>query len=145
MARYSIAGRSTVAGTAARAQFSLFAVAAASGRVLEIGITNTTSTAFAAAVAYFTAATNVGAGLTETKWDPLTPAPQCTGFAGHTGDGTVGTVVAQASVGAAIGAGVVWTFGGEGLIIPVGTANGVGVYIPTGTGQITDYWLVWSE
>lgn len=145
MARYSIAGRSTVAGTAARAQFSLFAVAAVSCRIREIGITNTTSTAFAAAVAFFTAATNVGAGLTETKWDPLSAAASCTGFAGHTGDGTAGNVVAQASIGAAIGAGIVWTFGGDGLLIPVGTANGVGVIVPTGTGQITDYWLVFDE
>ena len=146
MARYSIAGRSTVVGTSARAQFSLFATASVIARIREIGVFNTTAVALAVAVARFSAATNVGSGLTEEKMDPLTVAASCTGFAGHTGDGTVsGSPVRQGSLGAAIGSGIVWTFGGDGLILPAGTANGVGVIVPTGTGQITDYYLEWEE
>jgi hypothetical protein len=142
--RHSIAGRATVVGTTLRAMFSLFSIAATGGKIREIGITNTTSTAFAASLARFTNATGVGAALTEADYDPANPAV-CTGFAGHTADGAVGQVFRQASIGAAVGAGMVWTFGDSGLLMPVGTANGIGVICPTGTGQICDYWLDWDD
>jgi len=146
MARFSIAGRATVVGTSARAIASLFAVAASGGAIREIGVFNTTSTALAVGVIRFSAATNVGTGLTEAQYNTANPAPQCTGFAGHTGDGTTtGGVIRQASVAAAVGAGVIFTFGDTGLIIPIGTANGIGIYIPTGTGQICDYYIDWDE
>lgn len=141
--RHSIAGRSTIAGTNVRPQFSLYGTASFGARIREIAIFNTTSTAFAAAVARLTAATGQGAGLTEVAHD-INP-PQCTGFAGHTADGTIGGVGRQVSIGAAIGSGFVWTFGDNGLVIPVGTANGVGIIIPTGSGQIVDYYLEWEE
>ena len=144
MARHSIAGRSTTAGTNLRALFSLFAVANRNGKVREVGITNTTATAFAAALARFTNATGVGAGLTEAPYDNET-APDCTAFAGHTADGAVGAVFRQQSIGAAIGAGAIWTFSDSGLIIPAGTGNGIGVIIPTGAGQIVDYWMDWDD
>ncbi len=142
--RHSIAGRSTVVGTTARAVASLFAIATVGAKLREVGIFNTTTTAFAASLVRFTNATGVGAGLTEVDYDPANPA-QCTGFAGHTADGAVGSPFRQASIGAAIGAGVIWTFGDSGLLIPVGTANGIGVICPTGTGQICEYYLDWDE
>lgn len=144
MARHSIAGRGTVAGTGVRAMASLFAIATAGGRIREVGVFNTTTTALAVALARFTNATGVGAGLTEADYDPASPA-QCTGFAGHTADGAVGQVFRQGSIGAAIGAGVIWTFGDSGLLIPVGTANGIGIIVPTGTGQICDFYIDWDE
>ena len=145
MSRYSIAGRATVAGTSARAIASLFAPASSGGRIREVGVFNTTTTALAIALARFTNATGVGAGLTEAEYDENAPPPLCTGFAGHTADGGVGQIFRQASLGAAIGAGVIWTFGDTGLVIALGTANGIGVLIPTGTGQICDYYIDWEE
>lgn len=145
MARNSIAGRSTVVGTSARAIASLFAIASRTVKVREVGIFNTTATAVAAALVRFTNATGVGAGLTEAPWDTEGPAPNATGFAGHTADGAIGGVIRQASLPAAIGGGVIWTFGDTGLIIPAGTANGIGVICPTGTGQILDYYIDWDE
>ena len=145
MARYSIAGRSTIAGTTVRAQFSLYAPASVALKVREVGVFNTTTTALAVALARLTATGTQGAGLTEMKYDPASVAASGTGFAGHTADATVGDVAAQASLGAAIGSGVIWTFGDTGIIIPAGTANGIGVIIPTGTGQICDYYMVWDE
>jgi hypothetical protein len=124
---------------------SLYAIAAVGGKIREVGVFNTTTTALAVALVRFTNATNVGAGLTEAEYDENAPAPSCTGFAGHTGDGAVGQVIRQASIGAAIGAGVIWTFGDTGLIIQVGTANGIGISCPTGTGQICDYYIDWDE
>jgi hypothetical protein len=124
---------------------SLYAIAAVGGKIREVGVFNTTTTALAVALVRMTNATGVGAGLTEAEYDENAPAPSCTGFAGHTADGTVGQVIRQASIGAAIGAGVIWTFGDTGLIIQVGTANGIGISCPTGTGQICDYYIDWDE
>jgi hypothetical protein len=97
------------------------------------------------AVARFTTATNVGTGLAETAEDDPDQTALATIFAGHTGDGGVGGVVRQASLGAAVGAGIIWTFGGNGLEIPAGTGNGVGIITPTGTGQLCDCYIVWDE
>jgi hypothetical protein len=66
MARFSIAGRSTVAGTSVRAIASLFAIASRTMKLREVGVFNTTSTALAVALVRFTNATGVGAGLTST-------------------------------------------------------------------------------
>lgn len=145
MARNSIAGRSTVVGTTLRAVASLFAVASRTVKVREVGIFNTTSTAVAAALVRFTNATGVGAGLTEVQWDEAGPAHNATGFAGHTADGAVGSPIRYASLPAAVGGGVIWTFGDTGLIVAAGTANGVGIICPTGTGQILDYYIDWDE
>ena len=61
-----------------------------------------------------TNATNVGTGLAETPEDDLVQVALATVFAGHTGDGGVGGIVRQAPFGAAIGSGVIFTFGGKG-------------------------------
>lgn len=144
MSHHSVAGRATVVGTTLRAVASVFSSAAAGFVLREVGVFNTTTTAAAVSLVRFTAATNVGAGLTEADWAAANVAA-ATGFAGHTGDGTVGQVIRQAAVGAAIGSGVIWTFGGTGIIVPVGTANGIGIICPTGTGQILDYYYDWEE
>jgi hypothetical protein len=136
----SVAGRSTVVGTTLRAVASVFAIAARGFVLREVGVFNTTVTAVAVALVRFTNATGVGAGLTEIAWNAAEGTPQLTGFAGHTGDGAVSAAIRQATLGAAAGAGVIWTFGGGGLVIPVGTANGIGVICPVGTGQILDYY-----
>lgn len=145
MARYSIAGRSTVAPTTVRAAASLFAIAGRTMKLREVGIFNTTSTAAAVALVRFTNATGVGAGLTEVAYDEASPAPNGTGFAGHTADGAVGSPFRYASLGAAVGSGVIWTFGDTGIIVAAGTANGVGIICPTGTGQIVDFYFDWDE
>jgi len=144
MARHSIAGRSTVVGTTVRAIASVFATATDGFNLREVGVFNTTTTAVAVALCRFTNATGVGAGLTEVDWDPA-KLVKATGFAGHTADGAVGGNIRYAPLGAAIGSGVIWTFGDSGLLIPVGTANGIGIICPTGTGQILDYYFDWDE
>lgn len=144
MATFSIAGRSTIAGTTLRGLFSLYGTTAVNARVYEIGVFNTTVTALAVAVVRFTNATGVGAGLTEICEDCPDKAATATGFAGHTADSAVSAPIRQASLGAAIGSGVIWTWS-KGLQIPPSTTSGVGVIIPTGTGQICDYYLSWEE
>lgn len=144
--RASIAGRSTVVGTTLRAIASVYGTAAKGFRLREVGVFNTTSTAVAVSLVRFTNATNVGAGLTEVQWDAEhDPAPTATGFAGHTGDGAVGSPLRYASLGAVVGSGVIWTFGDTGICVNIGTANGIGIICPTGTGQILDYYFDWEE
>lgn len=142
--RHSIAGRSTVVGTTLRAIASLFATATVGCKLREVGVFNTTSTSVAVSLVRFTNATGVGAGLTEVDYDPANPAI-CTGFAGHTADGAVGSPFRQAMLGASIGSGVIWTFGDSGILVPVGTANGIGIICPTGTGQILDFYMDFDE
>lgn len=144
MAEFSVAGRSTVVGTTLRAGASLFGTAGVRPHVKEIGVFNTTAVAFAAAVVRFTNATGVGAGLTEVAIDQTPQAAVATGFAGHTADGAVSAAIRQAAIGAAIGAGIIWTFP-EALVIPHTTADGIGIICPTGTGQIFDYYISWME
>lgn len=145
MARYAIAGRSTVVGTTVRAVASLFAVASRTAKVRQISVCNTTSTAVAVAICRFTNATGVGAALTEVLYDEASPAPNATGFAGHTADGAVGSNIDYVSLGAAVGSGWVFTYGDTGILIAAGTANGLGIICPTGTGQILDYSICWDE
>lgn len=145
MARFAVAGRSTIAGTNVRALASLFATAAMQPRVMEIGVFNTTATAVAVGVARFTNATGVGTGLTELPVTDNVQAAVATGFAGHTADGAISGLVRAAVLGAAVGSGIIWTFAEPGLIVQDGTANGVGITVPTGTGQICDYYIEWIE
>lgn len=145
MSRFAVAGRSTVVGTAARSIASLYATTTVRPRVVEIGVFNTSSTAVAVAVARMTTATNVGAGLTEVALDDTSHVAIATAFAGHTGDGGVGGVIRQASLGAAVGSGIIFTFGDNGVVIPNSTADGIGIICPTGTGQTLDYYIEWIE
>lgn len=146
MARYSVAGRSSAAATATLPAVSLFAAATVGGRIREIGIFNTTATAFAISLRRFTAQGTVGAGLTEIPHEVDVQAASCTGFDAHTVTPTItGGVFRQASLGASIGSGVIWTFGDQGLVIKIGTGNGYGLLCPTGTGQVFDYYIDWDE
>lgn len=145
MARFTVSGRTSAVPTAARGP-SLYNIASGcSPKVVEIGIFNTTTTAAAYSVNLATATGTQGAGLTEVKHNGNGPAADATGFNTHTVDATVANEVCRTSLGAAIGSGMVWTFGNGGLVIPAGTANGVVICTPTGTGQHIDFYIVWDE
>jgi hypothetical protein len=145
MSRYVISGRATIAGTSALPLVSLYAVAAGRPAIAEWGLFNTTAVAVCVALNRLTTAGTPGAGLTEVAEDNPIEATLATGFAGHTVGPTITGEVRRATLGAAVGSGVIWTFGPRGLVIPEGTANGVGAIIPTGTGQILDYYIAWDE
>src|SRR3990172_6804319 len=130
MARYS-AGVRTAAGSTTLPLISLYSPAA---------------TAVAVALFRLTSAGTQGAGLTEAKHSPISAAASCTAFTTHTVLPTLGDDLGyRAAVGAAVGAGVIWTFGDTGLEMPVGVANGIGVLVATGTGQVLDAYIVWDE
>ena len=144
MARHS-SGVLTTAGTAARPMISLFAGASNGGRLVEVGCFNTTATALAIFLTRLTAQGTPGGALTEAAWDPTSPSLM-TAFGTHSADATLGDDLGfRAVLGAAIGAGVIWTMSGGGIAIPVGTANGIGLILENGTGQACQAYLVWEE
>lgn len=143
MARFSVSGRATIAGTAALPLASLYSTAAVRPRIVEIGVWNTTSTALVVAVNRLTTAGTPGAGLTEVPEDSPLHVAVATGFAGHTVGPTVGGELRRATLGAAVGSGVIWTF--QGVELSESTASGIGLLVPTGTGQVLDYHIAWDE
>lgn len=142
MARCSAAGRTSAVPTAVRGP-SLYATAAIKPSIKEIGVFNTTATATAVGIARASATGTQGAGLTEVCEDDDSRSIIATAFNTHTADATVGGTIRQASLGAAVGSGVIWTF--ENLILDNATTAGIVIICPTGTGQHLDFWIVWEE
>ena len=147
MARYTVGGRATIAGSATLPLVSVYAVATSAPKLREVHFFNTTSTGgFTVALCRLSTTGTQGAGLTEVQHDPSTSPPLCTGFAGHTVAPTLVDMGYRKTVAAAIGDGVIWTFpDSPPPTVVLGTGNGLGLYVPNGTGQILDYVLVWEE
>jgi hypothetical protein len=113
---------------------------------VEIGAFNTTATAVAIKLVRLTTAGTPGAGLVEAEHSQAGATASCTALDTYTSTGpTLIDLGYRASLGAAIGSGVIWTFGGSGLVLPVATTEGVGIVVATGTGQILDWYVVWDE
>ena len=148
MARFSAAWRTTGAGSTTLPIAGLMSVAGCRPRLVEVGVFNMTATAVAVALRRVTAAGTSGSTQSvvyesdsaqtalATPKDTWTVAPTFT-----TGN------IRVASLAAAVGAGVIWTFAGPagGLIIPNTTGDGIVVSVLTGTGQICDVSLTWDE
>ncbi len=146
MSRYTVGTRSAGAGSTTLPVGSLYAVASRSCFVREVGVFNTTTTAVAVRLARLTTAGTQGSGLTEEKYHGTDDTPDMTAFDTHTVGPTIATGnLRVAPLGAAIGAGVIWTFAEPGLYIPAGTANGLGIVVATGTGQVLDWYMEWDE
>jgi hypothetical protein len=147
MARYAIAGISSAAATATLPAVTLAAASGSGCRLREVGIFNTTTTAFYASLRRFSTAGTRGAGLDEIALDPNAAAAACTGADANTS--TAPTLVVGtpriATIPAAIGGGVIWTFDGPGLALLAGTGNMYGILCPSGTGQVFTYYFEWEE
>jgi hypothetical protein len=145
VAIYTASIRGT-AGTVARPMMSIFGIASRGGWLREAHCFNTTTTAVSIMLCRFTAVGTPGAGITVAPWDSDVQPAELTPFTTHSADATLGVVFNRAPLGAAIGAGVIWTFwSGHGLKILPGTANGIGLILATGTGQVCDTTMVWEE
>lgn len=149
MARFSAAWRTTGAGSTTLPIASLYATAGVRPRVVEVGVFNTTATAVVVALRRLTTAGTQGAGQAELYEDDnsQTAITQC--FDTHTGAPTITTGnLRVVTLGAAIGSGVIWPFGGgktPGLVVPNTTGDGLGIVVLTGTGQICDVYFSWDE
>ena len=144
MARCAVAGRTDALITSTRGP-SVYATTGVKPRIREIGLWNTTTTAVAVAVARASAAGTQGTALTEVCLDDDSHTIIATGFNTHTANATVGSPIRQASLGAAIGAGVIWTFGGDGFVLDNATTAGAVIILPTGTAQHLDFYIEWDE
>lgn len=148
MARFSLGALSAGAGSTTLPLLSLYGVATGSFALREVGVTNTTSTAVAIRLVRLSTAGTQGSavGGSQIGYDVARPTPLCKVFNTHTVAPTVADDLGyRASLGAAVGAGVIWTFGDIGIRCAVGTANGVGVIIENGTGQVCQVYFVWDE
>lgn len=146
MARFSAAWRTGGAGSTTLPIASLYAVATTSVRVYEVGVFNTTTTAVAIALRRATTAGTQGAGQSEVFVDDPAAVPLATAVDVHTVAPTLTTGnIRVATLGAAAGSGVIWTFSERGLWIAAGTGNGLCVVPLTGTGQVCDVYFEWSE
>ena len=144
MARFST-GVLTAAGSTTLPIISLYGGATGGGRVREIGVTNTTAVAVALKVIRLSATGTQGAVLVETKHDPNSGPALCEDFTTHTVTAANTDLGYRTVLGAAIGSGVIWTFGDTGLVIDTGTTNGIGVMVENGTGQACQAYIVWDE
>ena len=114
--------------------------------VKEIGVFNTTTTAVAVGVAVITATgTQAGTGTGYQIDDPSAPASSETFFTSQSSASTIAKTIRQASLGAAIGSGVVFVWGDKELECSEGTGNGVIINCPTGTAQHLDFYIKWMK
>ena len=142
MARYSGGARASGAGSSTLPSGSIYAVANRAPCVREVGWFNTTATATAHFLTRLTTAGTQGANITEDPDDVESAAVTATVVNTHSSTGpTLGNDMGyRAPIGAAIGAGVIFTFGDRGKRIPQGTGNGVGIITVSGvTAQIVDF------
>jgi hypothetical protein len=145
MSRFSAAWRSAGAGSTTLPIGSLFATASVRPRVAEVGVFNTTVTAVAIALRRATAVGTAGSAISKVYEDDDVQASVATPFDTHTVTPTfVAGNIRVASLGAAVGSGVIWTFP-LGLEIPPGTGNGLLIVPLVGTGQICDISITWDE
>jgi hypothetical protein len=146
MPRYS-AGVKTSAGSTTLPIASIYSAASVAPKLREVGVFNTTNTEVDVKLTRITTQGTPGTGQTEAKHDPDSAAASSTVFTTHSSTGpTLGDDLGyRATLGAAAGAGVIWTFGESGIRVPTGTANGVGVIVENGTGQACQVYFVWDE
>lgn len=147
MARYSAGTRSTGAGSTTLPVAGLVTAANNDVYVVEVGVFNTTSTSCNVTVRKITSAGTAGSTVNSIPWDADTTASTATAKDTYTSTGPtlVNGFLANATLGAAVGSGIIWTFGGKGIRCPKGTANGLVIIPGTGTGQILDWYIVWDE
>ena len=140
------AGIRTGAGSTTLPIISLYSIAAVNGRILEIGVSNTTAVAVALKIVRLSTAGTSSAITAFLKDDPTAVAASSTPRGTHSSTGPTITESGHfATLPGVIGASYIWTFPLPGLIVDVGTANGVGVIPATGTGQVLDAYIVWEE
>lgn len=147
MARFSAALRTTAAGTNLLPACALVGGTTVRPRIAEIGVFNTTAVAASVGVVRLSSAGTPGASVTVAKESDTAQTPLSTVNNTYTSTGPTITagVLRQAMLGAAIGSGVIWTFGPVGLVVPDVAAAAIAIIVPFSTGQIMDVYFTWDE
>lgn len=145
MARF-VAGFRSSAGSTTLPIASVYSSSTVNPHVIEIGVSNTTAVAVALKLCKLTTAGTQGTGLTETNLDAGAYTASCTAVNTHSSTGpTVVDLGYNITLGGVVGAGWIWTFGDTGISVPAGTGNGIGIIVATGTGQVLDGYITWTE
>lgn len=145
MARTAVGYRTTGVGSATLPSTSIYSLGTGDVWLVEVGITNTAAVAFQISLARLTSAGTQGASAGTVTYEEgaTSLTAKWAAVQAHTVAPGLGPDVRRASIGASIGSGVIWTFGGRGLLIPSGTGNGIGLIALTGAAQLADvYWSV---
>jgi hypothetical protein len=145
MARTAVAYRTTGAGSASLPSTSIYSSGTGDVWLVEVGITNTTITAYEVSLARLTTTGTQGAGQGTVTYEEGASnlTAKWSAFQAHTVAPTISAEIRRTSIGASIGSGVIFTFGGRGLLLPSGAANGLALVTISGTGQLADvYWSV---
>lgn len=147
MARFHAAWRTTGAGSATLPMASLYSLGTGEIWVVEIHVTNTTTTAFECSIKRVTTTGTQGTAQTAVYGEgPNNNTAKGDPRDTHTVLPTlVAGELARTTIGASAGSGIIWTFGSRELVIPSGTGNGIAVMPMTGTGQIADVVFVWDQ
>jgi hypothetical protein len=111
--------------------------------LLEISVTNTTSTACIWRLCRITTAGTAGASLTSYLHDIADGAATGIVKQAWTVAPTIADLGYRLRIPATVGAGVIRTF--ENLTIPATASNGIGLVIDAGTGQLCDVDWTWCE
>lgn len=145
MARTANAYRTTGVGSATLPTTSIYSLGTGDLWLVEVGVTNTTTTLFECSLARLTAAGTQGAAAGAITYEEGSAnlTAKWAAVQAHTAGTPLGAEVRRTSIGASVGSGIIWTFGGRGLLIPSGTANGIGLIAVNGAAQLSDvYWSV---
>jgi hypothetical protein len=133
------------AGSITLPLFSVYAGAAIAGTFRECGVFNTTATGVAVKLARASTTGTQGGSVTAAKYNPDSAAAGMGGFNTHTVAPTITDAGYRAQLGAAVGSGVVWTFGDLGIRLAAAVTNGLCVVVENGTGQVCQIYFVWDE
>ena len=145
MARFGCGVLTTTAANITLPAMGLYNSASVVAALREVGISNTSSTACAFMISLVTTVGTKVSTPTEVKHrdnGPLSEVDAVTWSAGPTIGATLGY---RQQLGAAVGAGVIWTFGGDGLQCAVGTANALAIATSDTTAQNVHAYMVWDE
>jgi hypothetical protein len=145
MARTAVAYRTTGAGSATLPATSIYSLGTGDIWLVEVGLTSTTATAFELTLARLTTAGTQGAAVGTITYEEGSAnlTAKWASVQAHSAGTPLGPEVRRVSIGASIGSGIIWTFGGRGLLVPSGTANGLGLISINGAFQVSDvYWSV---
>lgn len=147
MSKFAVGTIATGAGSTTLPFGSLYAATTVTPRIREIGIFNTTTTACNIKVVRISTAgtkgtgITVGAGLDGT--DPSVAAS--TAFQAHSVAPTFTDTGYRAPIGAAIGAGIIWTWDDQEFTIASSATNGIGLIGDGATPQLLDWYIKWYE
>jgi len=142
---YTYAGVFSGIGSTTLPAVSIYSPSGNGFVIREISCWNETVTACFYNIVRLTTAGTPGTGKTEIEYAQDLRDPTATVFDAHSVAPTLGAVIRRMPIGAAVGAGYYWTWGGKGLVVPSGTGNGVGIILATGTGQLCSVHIDWEE